>query len=125
MKIPSMPLGLFFGLVACGGSTAPNPQAASSASSIRAAEEVGAVHSPQASLHLQLAKEQAQQAKRLENEGEHEEASLLLMRAEADGELATALARTQADESLARQARDKTNKQRRENSTRLNKQGTL
>jgi len=72
-----------------------------STSGIRAAEEVGAAKVPQASLHLQLAKEELERAKGLAKNGDKEEATSLLRRAEADAELAVALSREDAEKSEA------------------------
>jgi hypothetical protein len=66
---------------------------ASSEGAIRGATEVGAVSVPQAALHLRLAQEQTVQAKALIKDGETERAELVLMRAQADAELALALAK--------------------------------
>ncbi len=68
-----------------------------STSGIRAAEEVGAESVPQASLHLQLAKEELELARGLETKGEKEKAESMLLRAEADAELAVALSRGDAE----------------------------
>src|SRR5450830_299794 len=64
-----------------------------STSGIRAAEEAGAAKVPQASLHLQLAKEELELAKGLAAKGEKEQAASMLLRAEADVELAVVLSR--------------------------------
>jgi outer membrane murein-binding lipoprotein Lpp len=75
-----------------------------STSGIRAAEEVGAAKIPQASLHLQLAKEELELAKGLAAKGEKKEAASMLLRAEADAELAVALSRGDAEKSEAQSA---------------------
>lgn len=75
-----------------------------SMSGIRAAEEAGAAKVPQASLHLQLAKEELEQAKELSAKGEKDEASSMLTRAEADAELAVALSHGDAEKSEAQEA---------------------
>jgi hypothetical protein len=62
-----------------------------STSGIRAAEEAGAAKVPQASLHLQLAKEELELARELSAKGEKKEAASMLSRAEADAELAVVL----------------------------------
>jgi hypothetical protein len=72
-----------------------------STSGIRAAEEVGAAGVPQASLHLQMAKESLAKAQKLAKNGEKAQADSLLMRAEADAELAVALSREDAEKSEA------------------------
>lgn len=75
-----------------------------STSGIRAAEEAGATKVPQASLHLQLAKEELTLAKVLSTQGEKEQAKSMLLRAEADAELAIALAHGDAEKQEARAA---------------------
>lgn len=79
----------------------------SRATSIRAAQEVGAADAPRAALHVQLAREQAERARLLVEKGgndEHGEADFLLMRARADANLALALARGDAERTEAEQA---------------------
>ena len=78
-----------------------------STSEIRAAEEVGASDVPQASLHLQLAKEGLAKAQALSKEGESEEADSMLQRANVDAELAVALSHQDSEktEALAALAR--------------------
>jgi hypothetical protein len=81
----------------------------SSGAAIRAAEEVGAAKVPQAELHLQLAREQAEHARRLVETGDGDDraqAESLLMRAQADAELALALAREDVERNAAQQAVD-------------------
>jgi len=76
---------------ACSG--APKGQIASSESALRGANEAGAQSVPQATLHMQLAEKQRQQALALITDGDNGRARYLLARSEADAELATALAR--------------------------------
>lgn len=78
-----------------------------STSGIRAAEEVGADKVPQASLHLQLAKEELQLAEQLSAAEEKDKATSMLQRAEADAELAVALSREDAEKGEARDAMEK------------------
>jgi hypothetical protein len=78
-----------------------------SSASIRAAEEVGATHVPQAALHLQLAKEQFAAAKA--ERSDRDRAARLLARAQVDAELALALARTESERSEAQTAVDELN----------------
>lgn len=59
---------------------------------IRAAEAVGAKSDPQAALHLRLANEQLARADALMRSGDGDEAQRMLLRAQADAELAQALA---------------------------------
>ena len=95
-------------LVGCATVQIPPAQLEHSEASIRGAEELGAANVPAARLHLQLAKDQNQAARKLAAAGEPR-ALLVLARAEADAELALGLAReaalrvdaTQAKEDLA------------------------
>ena len=86
-----------------------------STSGIRAAEEVGAHNVPGASLHLQLAKEELQQAKGLSTNGDRDHAASLLLRAEADAELAVALSRESAEKTEAQAAVERVRQLRQEN----------
>jgi len=72
-----------------------------STSGIRAAEEAGAAKVPQASLHLQLAKEELELARGMARKGDQKEGRSMLLRAEADAELAVVLARGDAEKSEA------------------------
>lgn len=86
-----------------------------STSGIRAAEEAGAAKIPQASLHLQLAKEELELAKGLAAKGEKEKAASMLKRAEADAELAVALSRGDAEKSEAQAAAERVLQLRQDN----------
>lgn len=86
-----------------------------STSGIRAAEEVGAPRVPKAALHLQLAKEELEHAKQLAASGDKDQASSLLLRAEADAELAVALSREEAEKSEARAAVERVRQLRQDN----------
>ena len=88
-----------------------------STSGIRAAEEAGAAKVPQASLHLQLAKEELELAKGLAAKGEKEQAASMLLRAEADAELAVALSRGDVEKSEARAAAERVRQLRQDNPT--------
>ena len=76
----------------------------SSVAGIRAAQEVGAADVPQASLHLQLAREELATAQKLQKSGEHAQATSMLQRAQADAELAVALSREDAEKKKAIEA---------------------
>lgn len=86
-------------LIGCAGTPPANNEASTSA--IRAAEESGASKVPSASLYLQLAKEELENAKGMSDKGEKEQAESMLLRAQADGELAVALSRSDADKKEA------------------------
>jgi hypothetical protein len=92
---------------ACASTNTPNEKAESSSSAIRAAEEVGATHTPDAALYLQLAKEQFEYAQSMANPHDKPRADRLLMRAQADAELALALARTETERAEAQGAINK------------------
>lgn len=79
------------GLAGCGATAAPNARVASSEAAIRAAQETGSGNVPQAALHLKLAEEQLQSAKALIRDNENKRAEYVLMRSQADAELAIAL----------------------------------
>ena len=89
--------------IAAGCASAPL-KTEGSTSGIRAAEEVGAASVPQASLHLQLAKEELERAKDLDTKGEKEQAASMLTRAEADATLAVQLSHSDAERQEAENA---------------------
>jgi uncharacterized protein DUF4398 len=91
-------------LTACGGAQLNQSRVTEVQSAMRAAEEVGANDQPKASLHLQLARDEVVEAKRLADSGDGDNAGLLLNRAQADAELALQLARTEQEQQKARQA---------------------
>jgi len=80
------------GLAGCTAVQIPADRLEHSEASIRGAEEVGASGVPKAKLHLQLAKDQTDTAKKMAANGE-QRALLVLARAESDAELALGLAR--------------------------------
>jgi hypothetical protein len=90
--------------LAVGCAQAPLRSTEASTSGIRAAEEVGAPAVPRAALHLQLAKEEL----------DKDQASSLLLRAEADAELAVALSREATEGSEARAAVERVHQLRQE-----------
>jgi hypothetical protein len=100
-------VAILFGAACASTTTTPSAKAESSSAAIRAAEEVGATHNPEAALHLQLAKEQFENARLLTEKKDKPRADRLLLRAQADAELSLALARSEADKAEARGAIDK------------------
>jgi outer membrane murein-binding lipoprotein Lpp len=86
-----------------------------STSGIRAAEEAGAAKVPKASLHLQLAREELEAARSWAARGEKEKADSMLMRAEADAELAVVLSREDAEKSEAMAAVERARQLRKDN----------
>lgn len=89
----------------CGSSPPPNDKVADTQAAVRAAREVDANNDPQAALHLRLAEEQLAKAKALIEDGENERAASVLLRADADAELAVALAREASAKAAAEKAR--------------------
>ncbi len=94
------------GMMAGCAAAVPAEKVSAADSSIRAAEELGAPKVPQAALHLQYAKEETAHAKQLIKDGDPVRASGLLMRAQADAELAVAQAREAPLQREAQQAAD-------------------
>ena len=76
----------------------------------RSAEAAGAEEVPQAALALQLSKEHLDHAKELYDDGKEDEAKSMLMRAEADAELAVALAKADDEKTMANTAMDEVRK---------------
>jgi hypothetical protein len=89
-------------LTLAGCATVPIPayQLERAEASIRGAEEVGALGVPAARLHLQLAKDETDTAKKMAGKGD-DRAVLVMARAESDAELALGLAREAAVHSDA------------------------
>jgi hypothetical protein len=82
------------GLLAGCASTSPvQGRLAATQAAVRAADEVGANTVPRAALHLQLAREEIEQAKKLIRTREGIKADFVLQRAQADAELALVLAK--------------------------------
>ena len=77
----------------CGGAPPPTEKLTTAEAAIRGAQEVGSAQVPRAALHLKLAREQADKAKRLIQDGYHQRAELAVRRAQADAELAIAIAK--------------------------------
>ncbi|MDB4989196.1 MAG: uncharacterized protein JWN04_4374 [Myxococcaceae bacterium] len=82
--------------VGCGGYPAPTEQVASSLAAVRGAEEAGALNVPEAALHVKLAQEQIEQAKKLMSDDDNQRAEDRALRAGNDAELAVAIAREDA-----------------------------
>ncbi len=105
---------LFAAVIAgCGSSVPLNKEASTSA--IRTAEDVGAPNVPTASLYLQLAKEELENAKGLAEKGDKEEAESMLTRSQADAELAIALSHGDTDKKEAIKALERVRQLRQDN----------
>lgn len=95
---------------ACGGAAVPQESLTAAEASVKGAEVGGAAENPKAALHLKLAKEQIEKAKALIADDENEDAKRVIDRAQADADLALALAKegkaradaAEANEQLAK-----------------------
>ena len=96
----------WLGASACTSHPTPNGKVASSEAAIRAAQEMGSRDIPRAALHLKLAEEQLERAKKLIENDENERAAYVLSRAEADAELALALSHAEGSKAKAGNALD-------------------
>ncbi len=101
-KKTALALGAF-AITGCASIQIPADRLERNEASIRGAEEVGANGVPAARLHLQMAKDQTEAAKRMAANGD-ERAVLVLARAEADAELALGMAREVSTHTEAERA---------------------
>jgi Domain of unknown function (DUF4398) len=106
---------LFAALIAGCASSPVVVNKEASTSAIRAAEEVGASNVPTASLYLQLAKEELENAKVLATKGDKEQSESMLLRAQSDAELAVALSHGDADKKEAVLALERVGKLQQDN----------
>lgn len=104
---------LGIGTTGCAAKTALHTETSTAA--IRSAEELGAPGVPQAALHLQLAREELKAATELQENGDKEEAASMLLRAEADAELAIALSQADAERTEALTAMERVHTLQNEN----------
>jgi Domain of unknown function (DUF4398) len=103
-------VGFATSVAACGGAAVPQETLTAAQAAAKGAEVGGANEDPKAQLHLKLANEQIEKAKKQIEEGNNEEASRLVDRAQADADLALALAQQgkalrdakEADEQLGK-----------------------
>jgi hypothetical protein len=85
----------------------PAKQLADAEAGIRAAREVGAQDTPKAALQLKLAQDGVQRAQEQSKDGDNERATATLEEAQADAELAVLLAKQEAVEARAHQAKSR------------------
>jgi hypothetical protein len=97
-------------LGACASSPIPADKLARSQAAIRSARESGAERVPDAALHLRVANEQLDVARKLLVDGDNKRAEYVLMRAEADAETAVALANESSAREEARRTLDEVQK---------------
>jgi uncharacterized protein DUF4398 len=92
-------------LVACGSSMPPpSDKLASAEAAARSARELGAEKEPKAALHLKLASEQIDQAKKLMADNDNKKADMILQRASSDAELSVMLAKETSAKAEAEEA---------------------
>ena len=97
-------------IVACGGSIPPpSDRMATAEAASRSARELGADKEPKAALHLKLAQEQIDQAKKLMTDGDNKRADLVLQRASSDAELSVMLAKENVATTEATKAKERVN----------------
>lgn len=93
-------------VVGC-SSTLPPDRVADPRAALRAASEMGAQGNPRASLHLKLAQDQMARADALQKDGKAAEASWMLLRADADAELALVLTKQEKEQIEAQEIQTK------------------
>ena len=113
MSVPALLFAIGVGTTGCAAQAALHTETSTAA--IRSAEELGAPGVPKAALHLQLAKEEMAAATALHEKGEKDMANSMLLRAEADAELAVALSRADAEKTEAQTAVERVRKLQSEN----------
>jgi hypothetical protein len=101
---------LLFCALAAAGCAKKELTTESTTAAQRSAETAGAADVPQAALALQLSNENLARAKELYEDGKEDEAKSMLTRAEADAELASALAKAEDEKTLATTAMDEVRK---------------
>lgn len=97
-------------LGACASSPVPADRLAASQAAVRSAHEVGAENVPPAALHLKVANEQLDLARRLIADGDNKRAEYILLRAESDANAALALAREAESRADAQRTIDQVQK---------------
>jgi len=101
-------------LLACGGAAVPQGALTAAQAEVKGAEVGGAAENPKAALHLKLAKDQIDTAQKQIADGENEQAARNLERAQADAELALALAKEAKAQGDASEASEQVGKLRKE-----------
>jgi hypothetical protein len=112
--IPTVLLGIALGVVIVlgGGCSKQVLSTDSTMAAQRGAEVAGATSVPEASLALQLSKEHLAEAQALYEDGKKEEAASMLLRSEADAELAIMIADASAEMDQATEAMEAVDKVR-------------
>jgi Domain of unknown function (DUF4398) len=107
IAMSTLAFGVYTALLgACGGAAVPQDALTAAEASVKGAEVGGAAENPKAALHLKLAKEQIEKAKKLIADDDNEEAKNVIDRAQADADLALALAKEAKARAEAAEAND-------------------
>jgi len=116
MKIRTWVYWCIFGtsLAACGGAPVPHDALSAAQADVKGAEVGGANENPKAALHVKLAKDAIERAQKEINDGDNEEAARTLDRAQADAELAMALAKEVKAQADAAEASEQVGKLKKE-----------
>lgn len=85
-------IGVALFAVGCGGAAVPQEQLTAAQAAVSAAQVGGAPNDPQAALLLKKCQDGIADAKKLIEDGKNHRAEMVLMKAQADAELALALA---------------------------------
>jgi multidrug efflux pump subunit AcrA (membrane-fusion protein) len=101
-------------MLACGGAPVPHDALSAAQADVKGAEVGGAAENPKAALHVKLAKDQIELAQKQISDGDNEEALRTLNRAQADAELALALAKEAKAQGEAAEASEQVGKLRKE-----------
>ena len=101
-------------LLACGGAAVPQDSLTAAQADVKGAEVGGAPDNPKAALYLKYAKEQIEAAQKQISDGDNESAARTLDKAQADAELALALAKEAKAQGDASDASDQVGKLRKE-----------
>lgn len=101
-------------MMACGGAAVPQEALTAAQADVKGAEVGGAAENPKAALHLKLAKDQIETAKKQIDDGDNEAAARTLDRAQVDAELALSLSKAAKAEGEASEASEQVGKLRKE-----------
>ena len=99
-------LAMGLAMVGCMSAPVPTSKLVASRTAVHAAEEAGSEAAPRASDQLALARQELDLGENLIREGKNRDADHALSRAQADAELALALARETTAERAAQKALD-------------------
>jgi len=111
-------------LSACASTPVPADKLTRSQVAIRSARDLGAEQVPPAAMHLRIATEQVDLARKAMSDGDNKKAEYLLIRAEADAEAAIALSNESIALAAAQRTREDVQRLRSSMKTTTPKEGT-